>query len=129
MAIKRIKPDIKHSESLLKMSMKNIQALDSIELTADNTELQFSDYYKCLRQVVDAIAIRNGYKLRTHEVGTEYLKRIGKGQISRKYDRFRKIRNRINYYGAEMSLEHAKATIKEINECIAELRGLVGKGI
>ena len=38
-----------------------------------------------------------------------------------KFDRLRKIRNKINYYGQLVSVEEAKENIKEIKEIIDSL--------
>src|SRR3989338_103838 len=77
-----------------------------------------SNYYDTLRAIVEAMAVLDGYKVYSHEAFTFYLKEKGESLAAEKYDRFRRIRNRINYYGQNISVaevaEHAEGIQKLI---------------
>ena len=53
---------------------------------------------------------------------TYFLKEIiNKDEIAKKFDRLRKIRNGINYYGEDLNLETVEEALKEIPKIIKEL--------
>src|SRR3989344_1056087 len=75
-----------------------------------------------LRSIVESMSIIEGYKIYSHEAFTYFLKEKGEEIISEKFDRFRKIRNKINYYGGNISAEEVKENIEEIKEIIKKLK-------
>ena len=78
-------------------------------------ESKLSLAYDSLREILEALSLENGYKIYNHECYTAFLKEIlkesGKGDD---FDDIRKIRNAINYYGKEVSVEEAETIIKKI---------------
>ena len=52
----------------------------------------------------------------------DFIKEKGEDVIALKFDRFRKIRNRINYYGKDISIEEVKEYVPEILIMIKELK-------
>ena len=71
--------------------------------------------------ILEAISIIDGFKIYSHEAFTYFLKEKGEEVLSTKFDRFRKIRNSINYYGKDISIEETKENIEEIKEMIKSL--------
>ncbi|MGM5483170.1 MAG: hypothetical protein ACQESF_06925 [Nanobdellota archaeon] len=47
---------------------------------------------------------------------------LGLSSIAKKFDRFRKIRNGINYYGDSVSVETAKDALEAIPQMIAQIK-------
>jgi uncharacterized protein (UPF0332 family) len=75
--------------------------------------------YDALREYLEALALEEGYKIYNHECYTAFIKEIlkksSKGDL---FDKIRKTRNNINYYGVDVNLEEAEEIIKEIKELI-----------
>lgn len=63
-----------------------------------------------------------GYKFLDHESITYFLRDIlTEKQVSAKFDRYRRLRNGINYYGEDIDIETVKEAAAEIPELINEL--------
>ena len=88
------------------------------------------DYYDCLRAVIEAIAILDGIKSYSHEAFTYYLKEQKKEVVlAEKFDRHRKIRNQLEYYGKTISKEDAKNNIEDIKLLIKLLKDKYLRGV
>lgn len=109
------------AKALLKNSLKDLEFLNSLKIDSNSSRKLMSNYYDCLRSILEAISAQEGYKIYSHEAFTYYLKEKKEEEISLKFDRFRKIRNAINYYGEEIDLEQTKENINEIKELIRRL--------
>ena len=63
-----------------------------------------------------------GYKFLDHESITYFLLDVLKERsLSMKFDRYRKLRNGINYYGEDIDIETVKEAIVEIPTMIKEV--------
>ena len=63
-----------------------------------------------------------GYKFLDHESVGYFLRDILKEQsVSMKFDRYRRLRNGINYYGEDINIETVKEAIIEIPEIVKKL--------
>ena len=68
---------------------------------------------------MECLSLERGYKIYNHECYTAFLKEIL--NLSREadiFDRLRKTRNGINYYGLKVSREEAKEIIKDLRTLI-----------
>ena len=72
--------------------------------------------YDSLREILEAICILNGYKVLSHVCLGELLKEINQEFDFNSFDRFRYIRNGINYYGTHIEPNQGKEIIKNIFE-------------
>lgn len=81
-----------------------------------------SNYYDVLRSILEAISTLDGYKIYSHEAYTYFLKEKGESLIADKFDRFRIIRNKINYYGKPITVEEVKENVSVITRLIDELK-------
>ena len=78
--------------------------------------------YDCLREVLEALAIKKGFKIYNHECFCAFLKNIcNEFSFAESFDRFRKIRNKINYYGKKVELVDAERLIKDMISLRKEL--------
>ena len=50
------------------------------------------------------------------------MKDCGRNYLAEKFDRFRKIRNGIEYFGNNVSAEETMQNVKDLKELIAKLR-------
>lgn len=106
------------TKSLLKNAKEDLTFLDSLKVNKNSSRKLMSNYYDVLRGVLEAFSVIEGYKIYSHEAFTYFLKEKKEDLLSIKFDRFRKIRNSINYYGKEISIEETKENIKEIKNMI-----------
>jgi len=85
------------------------------------------ELYEGLRQFCEAIGYQKGYQFLDHESITFFLDDILKeNSIATKFDRYRKLRNGINYYGNELLIETTKEALSEIPRIIGLLRKYLG---
>lgn len=120
--VRKGSPDIQLAKSLIKISDNHIKSLQQLEITETTSSTIMMTYYEALREIVEAVAIKEGYKVYSHEAFTFFLKEKGEELVSSKFDRFRKIRNNINYYGQPIEASSVKENKNEIEKIINELK-------
>ena len=109
-------------DSLVATIAVDLKFLEKLKIDEYSARKIMSNYYDVLRSLLEAIALKEGYKVYSHEAFTLYLKEKGEPEMSLKFDRFRKKRNGINYYGENISVEEVKEYSEEIEKIIEELR-------
>lgn len=120
--VRRGAPDIPLAKSLVKMSDNHQESIEYLKLTEVSSATIMTNYYESLREIVEAIASIDGYKVYSHEAFTYFLKEMGEDLISIKFDNYRKIRNGVNYYGKPVEVGITEANIKEIKKMISKLK-------
>lgn len=117
--IKRVKKDEMLIKSILKTSKEDLEFLSSLEINNNSARKITANYYDVLRGILEAIALLKGYKIYEHEAFTYFLREIiNEDSLSIKFDRLRRIRNKINYYGTAIGIEEAKENTSEMKEII-----------
>ncbi|MFT4326661.1 MAG: hypothetical protein ACMXYK_04120 [Candidatus Woesearchaeota archaeon] len=114
-------PDTQKSVSLQRMATAHIDIVCAMDIDEHNSSLLFAQGYECLRQILEAMALLEGYKVYSHEAYVAYLQQKGEVLLSHRFDRLRKLRNGINYYGKPISLASAQEGLKEIKESMDRL--------
>ncbi len=110
-------------KSLIQTSDNRIKTFSEISLNEQNSSIIFSNYYDALREICESIALLNGYKIYFHEAIGLFLREILKEDaIFAKFDKFRIIRNGVNYYGNAISLNEALQYIDDIKRIIDKLK-------
>lgn len=113
----RAKSLIKVAEDALIASTKELQVKEH------NYNSILRELYEALRQFCEAVGYVQGYKFESHEVITYFLKEILKEErMAEKFERYRKLRNGLNYYGRGIARETAEKAVKEVPEIINELK-------
>jgi len=111
------------AESIIKNTFEDLKFLEQTKLTELSKRKLVTNYYDSLRSLLEAISILKGYKIYSHEAFTYFLKdELHQNILSLKFDRFRKIRNGLNYYGKSIQLNEAKEIIEELNRVINEIK-------
>ena len=121
--VKEVKIDKNLINSLINSASKKLITADSIKLNENTASSKVSLTYDALRELLEAIAIEEGFKIYNHECYCAFLKEIIKEtNLGDKFDDFRKIRNSINYYGKDVSVEEASFLIKNMLILIKEIK-------
>ncbi len=121
--VRKATPDLELAKSLIKMSDARLQFLQKQEIDSSSASVIASEYYEAVREVCEAILAVRGFKVYSHEVITSFLSEILKDDYSSAtFDRYRKIRNGINYYGKQIAREEAEKASSEIRQLIKSLK-------
>ena len=79
--------------------------------------------YDALREYLECIALEMGYKIYNHECYSAFLIEVLNMSIEAKlFDKLRKVRNGINYYGREVSMEEADYLILNLKSLIKKFK-------
>ena len=120
---KRVKPNKIRASSLIKSSIQAIETANEIPLNTKTSKTILRELYEGMREYCEAIGYFKGYKFLDHESIGFFLQDILKEQsISKKFNRYRKLRNSINYYGDDINLETVKDAKNQITKILEELK-------
>ena len=120
--VRRASKNISLSKSLIATAENDLKLLKVLEFNENSARKIMTNYYDVLRSILEAISTLDGYKIYSHEAFTAFLKEKGESIIAEKFDRFRRIRNRINYYGKDISVNEVKENATEIIRLIDILK-------
>tara|TARA_Y100000310_G_scaffold220441_1_gene221962 strand:+ start:162 stop:572 length:411 start_codon:yes stop_codon:yes gene_type:complete len=113
-------------ESLKKMSDRKLFMDSFSPLNEETVAVKFVVNYDSLREILEALALSRGFKIYNHECFSSFLQEILNLEMeSRQFDKFRIIRNSINYYGKDISLEDGRFLIEDILKLRMELLRLI----
>ena len=110
------------AQSLLEMSAQTMKVILALDLNEQNASVIFRELYECLRSTLEAIGYKKGYKFENHESIKFFASEILQNNaLAKDFDRYRKIRNGINYYGDKVAIETAKKIVEDIPKYIEEI--------
>ena len=120
--IKKVFKDILRSQNLFSASSKTLITALKTNFEPNAFQSIVRELYEALRQYCEALGYLHGYKFGTHEAITTFLEEmLYEKNIALSFDRYRKLRNGINYYGDDVAPETVKEALKEIPELITIL--------
>ena len=97
------------------MGENKLKSSEELVMNETNAGSKVSLAYDSLRELVESLSLKKGYKIYNHECYTAFLKEIiGESEKGEEFDKIRIERNAINYYAKEISLEEAKVLIDKI---------------
>jgi hypothetical protein len=127
---KEVKEDGNLISSLIKTSQNKLNSGEKLELNDITSNSKISLLYDSLRELLEALAIQNKYKIYNHECYTYFLKEIlNESTRGDEFDKLRKIRNSINYYAKEVSLVEAKDIMERIKKLRKQILQLLNDKI
>jgi len=110
------------ASSFLKSSVQAIETAKVIPINTSTSKTILRELYEGLRGYCEAIGYIRGYKFLDHESISYFLRDIlNEHAVFQKFDRYRKLRNGINYYGEDIDIETVKEAIIEIPKLIKEI--------
>ena len=125
---KNVKPDVEMIISLTKSSRNKLESESKLIMNEVTASSKLLLAYDSLRELLEALALKNGYKVYNHECYTAFLKEIIKENYKAdEFDDIRKIRNAVNYYGKEISVEEANEVIAKIKKLRMDMSSLLEK--
>lgn len=125
---KDVKPDIGMIASLTKSSKNKSESESKLEMSNTTAGSKLSLAYDSLRELLEALSLKNGFKVYNHECYAAFLKEVMKESYKAdEFDEIRKVRNAVNYYGKEISMEEANEIIARIKKLAVSVAGLLGK--
>lgn len=123
--VKRQSPDRNLAHATYKESLERLELAKRL-LQKEKAKYVLENAYESLREAADAVLYTEGFKSYSHEASISFLRgKIGTEQELREFDRFRKIRNDIKYYGGDCEESDAKAAIKLAEKLIPEIKRLL----
>jgi hypothetical protein len=120
--VRAAKKEIPFIKSIIKNADTDLLLLKRLEIDEISSRTVMIRYYDILRVILEAISANKGYKIYSHEAFTYLLQEIGEEIISIKFDRFRKIRNGLMYYGKNILPAETKENSEEILKIINYLK-------
>ena len=113
--VKEISSDKNLIKSLITSSKKKYETNKRIEIDNITSSTKISIIYESLREILEAIAIKKGFKIYNYECFCAFLNEICKDlRLGNDFNEFRIIRNRVNYYGKEIEIKEARDLIKNM---------------
>ncbi|MBT4577317.1 hypothetical protein HOM13_02870 [Candidatus Woesearchaeota archaeon] len=114
--------------SLIQTSKKKMKSQEFLPFNDTTLASKVSLAYDSLRELLEALTLKKGFKIYNHECYTSFLKEImNKSSLGDDFDEIRKLRNDINYYGKELSLGECKDMISRINELKMAVENIMNK--
>lgn len=121
--VKEVSQDEELISSLIKTSKDKLTSQKILPLKDSTISSKLSLSYDALRELLEALSLKKGFKIYNHECYTALLKEIIKDSLlGDRFDEIRKLRNAINYYGKQISLEGCKNNLEEIKNLIEEIK-------
>ena len=125
---KNVKPDVDMIISLTKSSKNKLESESKLIMNDVTAVSKLSLAYDSLRELLESLALKNGYKVYNHECYTAFLKEIIKESYKAdEFDEIRNVRNAVNYYGKEISPEEDTEIITKIKKLGIFVSGLLEK--
>jgi hypothetical protein len=118
--------DMLKSKSLIETALHRIAYVNK-DLNENTANYIFEDYYTSIVELLEAMAIVQGYKVLNHVCLGFFLRDVmKKDSLFRIFDELRYKRNSLVYYGKRMQFEEAKMAIEKSKRAAEELRKLTG---
>ncbi|MBU0665892.1 MAG: hypothetical protein ABIC91_05520 [Nanoarchaeota archaeon] len=126
----RITPDKAKAKSLIETADGRVKYQQEITVKKENANYIFESYYTTVLELLHALIIIAGYKVKNHLCLGFYLKDVLKrDDLFRKFDDLRYKRNSLTYYGKRMDFETAKKAIAQSTKLSQEIKSLINKNI
>ena len=126
--VKGIQKDLELIRSLIKTSENKLESSEKLEISEVTGSSKISLMYDSLRELLEALSVKYRYKIYNHECYIPFLKEIlNEIEKGEEFDELRKIRNNINYYGKEISIEEAKNVLRRIKNLRNSIFELIQK--
>ena len=124
--VKEIKIDTNLIEDLKQAAEKKLISEKRLELDDISASSKITLCYDALREYLEALTIQKQFKIYNHECHCAFLKEIIKdSSLAERFNKVRLVRNSINYYGKDISVDEAKEILDEIKEILTTVKKIL----
>ncbi len=115
--------DFAEAESLLLQAKERFKDLLTLTLSEQNASFRFESAYESLREALQSFLAKRGYKPYSHEaiIAFTFEEKIISEKDSRIADRYREIRNDIDYRAVKVTIEETKEIINFVKNILPQL--------
>ena len=114
---KEVKLDKEMMAALLSSAAKRMKSVGLLKTGGVTANSKLSLACDALREVLEALAIKRGYKICNHECYTCFLDEMSKSDFeAEEFDTLRRTRNKVNYYGKELSVDESDTLVRKIKD-------------
>ncbi|MBN2142139.1 hypothetical protein JW711_02295 [Candidatus Woesearchaeota archaeon] len=127
--LRKREPDRQKIKSLIESAKTTMRIVKSIPLDDTSAALIFRETYESIRQLGDAGWWIQGYETSSHDISMQSLTGLDikeKLKLNR-LDRFRRIRNDINYRGFKATITQANEILDFWDSCAKEIIKILDK--
>lgn len=126
--VKSVSKDEELIKSLIELSGIQEKLVNASKIDEATARVYLPLAYDSVRELVEALALKKGFKIYNHECYTAFLKEIMKESgLGEEFNRIRIIRNSINYYGKKISIKDSKKVMNSINLIRGKIKVLLGE--
>ena len=120
--VKKQRPDYNTARAVFSEGIERLRFAKSLVNQA-KSKYVLENAYEALREAADALLYAEGFKSYSHEASVVFLLRKGfnESDVS-EFDRFRKIRNGIKYYGGDCDKTDASEAISLAERIMPKIR-------
>ena len=123
--VKKQSPDRNLATATFKDSEERLMLAKSLQSIA-KAKYVLENAYEAMREAADSVLYNEGFKSFSHEASIVYLLKKGFSESDiAEFDRFRRIRNGIKYYGGDCEKPDAEETIKLAEKIIAKIKEIL----
>lgn len=126
----KIRPiDQARAKSLIESAKKRKKVMEKYLPLNEETSKQITEEsYDVIRELIEAILSKDGYKSYSHEATISFLKELNFSDYDLKFvDDLRKIRNGSKYYGEDIDIEYTKNVSAFLAKIYSKLNELAEK--
>ena len=122
----KISVDIQKINSLLSTANGRIDFVNSIDITDNNVNFIFENYYTSILELLHSIVLKKGFKVSNHICLGFYLKdSLNNRKVFDLYDELRMKRNSLVYYGKQMDTKIVRNSVDKSKRLYEELLKLI----
>ncbi len=111
--------------SILESAKDRKTTADIVPINETTKETVFTLFYDSLREYLEVIALKKGYKIYNHDCFYHFLREeMFLLSFAELFNSLRLLRNKINYYGKKLSLDRALEAIHLAKKMIEEVKTL-----
>ena len=124
--IRQTEKDQEKIKSILKMTTKRHTFIKSVEVNENNISFIVENYYEIIKELLVALLLKQGLKSKNHQCLITYFHNHYPQYEGESYIilRMNYVRNRLNYYGEEISrdfYEHNKHNFEKITAILTKI--------
>jgi len=126
--VKKVTSNYSLIKSIYNDALKRIEFYKKLKLSEESYKFILENIYDSLRELADAILIKDGYKSYSHEASIIYLKKYGFSMAEiNDFDRLRILRNNSKYYGKNVDLEDVKFSFELVEKLLNKIKNILNK--